>query len=202
MAHADIGALLGRSERACRIRLHKLLPIYRDKGYEGTFGQQRPAGLVEPPPEEEKDDAAEPVANKKKRAHSSNAANPPANESKRKRLSKAGRAQTTTEEQAAADSVERPPLVTPEEMRRIKEIHAAQDRASEMEAVRRAKQEEAEEEELRCGFQKMKHAQHQLRKHVHLEAGFQADAADETADESVEGPAFDPVQFRFANDNG
>lgn len=56
--------------------------------------------------------------------------------------------------------------------------------------------------ELRCAVQKMKHAQHHLRKRASREEGFQAETAGETANKSVEGPALDPVRYRSASSNG
>jgi hypothetical protein len=56
--------------------------------------------------------------------------------------------------------------------------------------------------ELSCAVEKMKHAQHLLRERASREEGFQAETAGETADESVEGPAFDPVRYRSASSNG
>jgi hypothetical protein len=183
MSHREIGVIFKRSAQACRIELCKLLAAYHASSYYDVFGQQRPAGLLEPPPPKGKDNAAKSVAKNKKRT----------------RPSKAKASHVGPEEMAAAappveeeeDDATEPVAKPKKRVRRSKAeaTHiepgdmAAADGASEAEAHRLAKEEAAdlsEDEVVRRATADMGHAVDYLRERAHREDKVRADQAAES----------------------
>jgi hypothetical protein len=153
MLSDDVGKILGRTGRSCRIAVHNLLKVYRVKGYEGTFGQPRPDGLLEPPPKDDEKVAKEAAA--KAAAAAQRAAS-----KKPARHSKAKASGVKKGKKAAADSA------SEREAHRLAKKEAA---------------DLSEKEVVRIATANMAHASDHLRELAHREAKAADEAAERMA---------------------